>query len=203
MSDAPKDEKVMPDLFRLPLAFAEYWVDTVQRSVLYLDTMRKRGNNYLERAEQVAPNVLSFEPRLIVDGRTLSRPCNYALIEIVPPAGVTTNPKLRPFIVVDPRAGHGPGIGGMKPDSEIGMALKAGHPCYFVGFTPEPLPGQTLEDVCHAEALFVETVIARHPEADGKPVVIGNCQAGWQLIMTAAIRPELMGPIMLVGSPLS
>ena len=27
------------------------------------------------------------------------------------------------FIVFDPRAGHGPGIGGMKKDSEIGIAL--------------------------------------------------------------------------------
>ena len=47
----------------------------------------------------------------------------------------------RPFVVVDPRAGHGPGIGGFKADSEIGVAMRAGHPCYFVGFTPEPMPG--------------------------------------------------------------
>ena len=53
----------------------------------------------------------------------------------------TTDPRKRPFIVVDPRAGHGPGIGGMKQDSEIGVALAAGHPCYFVGFLPEPVPG--------------------------------------------------------------
>ena len=32
---------------------------------------------------------------------------------------------------------------------------------------------------------------------------IGNCQAGWQIMMMAAIRPELSGPIMLAGSPLS
>ena len=39
----------------------------------------------------------------------------------------------------------------MKHDSEIGVALQAGHPCYFVGFLPEPMPGQTVEDVCRAE----------------------------------------------------
>jgi len=109
----------------------------------------------------------------------------------------------RPFIVVDPRAGHGPGIGGMKHDSEIGVALKAGHPCYFVGFLPNPVPGQTVEDVCRAEALFVRTVAERHPSAEGKPVIIGNCQAGWQLMMMAAVNPDLCGPIMLAGSPLS
>ena len=203
MSDAAKDEKALPDLFRMPFAFAEYWIDTVQRSILYLDTMRQRGNNFLERAHQIAPHVLTFEPRLLVDGRTLERPCNYGLVEIVPPEGLAIDPTARPFIIVDPRAGHGPGIGGMKADSEIGVAMRAGHPCYFIGFTPEPVPGQTLEDVCMAEGYFLETVIARHPEADGKPVLIGNCQAGWQLMMTAAYRPDLAGPIMLAGSPLS
>ena len=31
------------------------------------------------------------------------------------------------------------------------------------------MPGQTIEDVCRAEATFVEEVAARHPEAEGKP----------------------------------
>ena len=42
-----------------------------------------------------------------------------------------------------------------------------------------------------------------HPEADGKPCVIGNCQAGWAIMMLAAMRPELFGPIIVAGSPLS
>ena len=78
----------------------------------------------------------------------------------------------------------------MKHDSEIGVALAAGHPCYFIGFLPNPMPGQTIEDVCRAEAIFVEDVAARHPDAEGKPVVIANCQAGWQIMMMAAINPE-------------
>ena len=53
----------------------------------------------------------------------------------------------RPFIIVDPRAGHGPGIGGFKKDSEVGVALEFGHPVYFVIFFPEPEPGQTILDV--------------------------------------------------------
>ena len=125
------------------------------------------------------------------------------LTRIVPPAGVTVDPAKPPIIVVDPRAGHGPGIGGMKPDSEIGVALAAGHPCYFIGFSPKPMPGQTIEDVCRAEAVFVEEVAARHPEAEGKPIIIANCQAGWQIMMMAAVRPDLAGPIMLAGTPLS
>jgi Protein of unknown function (DUF3141) len=109
----------------------------------------------------------------------------------------------RPFIVVDPRAGHGPGIGGMKSDSEIGVTLAAGHPCYFVGFLPNPAKGQTIEDVGCAQATFIETVAKRHPAYLGKPCVIGNCQAGWAILGLAAIRPDLPGPVMAVGAPLS
>ena len=83
------------------------------------------------------------------------------------------------------------------------MAMKAGHPCYFIGFLPDPVPGQTIEDISRAEATFLERVIALHPEAEGKPAVIGNCQAGWAVMMVAAMRPELFGPIIVAGSPLS
>ncbi len=184
-------------------ALQDYWVDALQRWTLLLDVLRQRGNNYLELKARTAPHVLSFKAELILDGRTLKRPVNYALVRIVPPEDGPTDPRKRPFIVFDPRAGHGPGIGGMKHDSEIGVALRAGHPCYFVGFLPQPMPGQTIEDVCRAEARFVEEVAARHPEAEGKPCLIGNCQAGWQIMMMSAMRPDLPGPIMLAGSPLS
>ena len=65
------------------------------------------------------------------------------------------------------------------------------------------MPGQTIEDIARAEAIFLEKVIALHPDADGKPCVIGNCQAGWAVMMLAALRPELFGPIIVAGSPLS
>jgi len=181
----------------------EYLVDTFQRSVLTLDVLRRRGNNYLEHNAREAPHVLTYQAELVMDGRTFARPVNYALVRIKPPAGVVVDPRKRPFIVVDPRAGHGPGIGGMKHDSEIGVALQAGHPCYFVGFLPEPMPGQTVEDVCRAEARFVARVAELHPDAPGKPCLIANCQAGWQVMMMAAEAPEVCGPIMLAGSPLS
>jgi len=181
----------------------EYLVDAFQRTVLSLDVLRQRGNNFLGHNARVAPHVLTYQADLVMDGRTFARPVNYALVRIKPPAGVVVDPRKRPFIVVDPRAGHGPGIGGMKQDSEIGVALQAGHPCYFVGFLPEPMPGQTVEDVCRAEARFVAKVAELHPDAPGKPCLIANCQAGWQVMMMAAVAPEVCGPIMLAGSPLS
>ena len=182
---------------------SDYWTDAWQRWILTLDVLRRRGNTYLEQSEKNAPHVLTFDFEPVVDGRTLERPVNYVLVRIVPPQGTAIDPAKPPFVVVDPRAGHGPGIGGMKHDSEIGVAMAAGHACYFIGFFPTPEPEQTVEDVCRAEAAFLEEVARRHPEAESKPVVIGNCQAGWQLMMTAAVRPELFGPILLAGSPLS
>ena len=184
-------------------AVQEYWLDAWQRSILMLDVLRQRGNTFLEQSAKEVPHVLTFKAELVVDGRTLQRPVNYALVRIIPPPETKIDPEKAPIIVVDPRAGHGPGIGGMKQDSEIGMALAAGHPCYFVGFLPKPMPGQTIEDVCRAEAIFVEEVAKRHPDAEAKPIIIGNCQAGWQILIMAAMRPELTGPIMLAGSPLA
>jgi len=181
----------------------EYLVDAAQRSVLFLDVMRQRGNQFRAHLAKAAPHVLDYDVELVIDGRSLQRPVNYALVRIVPPKAVETDPTRRPFVVVDPRAGHGPGIGGFKADSEIGVALKAGHPCYFVGFLPEPVSGQTIEDVARAESIFLQRVIDLHPDADGKPCIVGNCQAGWAVLMMAAIRPELVGPIIVAGSPLS
>ena len=165
--------------------------------------MRKRGDTFLENTERGEPPVLIFDYDVLIDGRTLDRPCNYALMAIRAPQGVAVDPAKHPVVVVDPRAGQGPGVGGFKFDSEIGFALRAGHPVYFIGFYPDPVPGQTLVDIGEAESRFLEEVIRRHPGASNKPFVIGNCQAGWAVAALAAVRPELTGPVAFVGAPLS
>lgn len=181
-----------------------YLTDSWQRSILTLDVLRERGNMYAEHEQSGKPPVLVFDYEVIVDARQLPRPANYALARIKPdPAGVATDPLKRPFVVIDPRAGHGPGIGGSKIDSEIGIALKQGHPCYFVMFYPQPVPGQTIECVTEAERVFLHKVNELHPDAAGKPFVIGNCQGGWALMMLAALAPDSVGPLLLAGSPLS
>jgi pimeloyl-ACP methyl ester carboxylesterase len=181
----------------------EYVTDAWQRAAMFLDVLRQRGDQFRERAEEAAPHVLDFDFELVLDGRKFERPVNYLLVRIIPPEGTTVDPTKRPFVVVDPRAGHGPGIGGMKRDSEIGVVLAAGHPCYFVGFLPEPLPEQTIEDVWIAEARFISEVAEHHPLAEAKPVVIANCQAGWQTMIMAATHPDVAGPLLIAGSPLS
>ncbi len=181
----------------------DYWIDGWQRTILFWDVLRQRSDQYYAQKAKEVPHVLSFDAELVLDGRTFERPANYLLVRVKPPKGVVIDPKKRPFVVVDPRAGHGPGIGGFKADSELGVAMRAGHPSYFVGFTPEPMPGQAIEDIMRVEAVFLEKVIELHPQADGKPCVIGNCQAGWAVMMLAATRPELFGPLIIPGSPLS
>jgi len=182
--------------------WAVYVTDSMQRSILFWDVMRKRGNIMIEHYEQGKPPLLAFEHEMVLDGRTLERPANYALLRILPRPDQRIDPTKRPFIIVDPRAGHGPGIGGFKEDSQVGFALRFGHPCYFITFFPEPEPGQTLDDVASAEARFVERVRELHPDSD-KPCIYGNCQAGWAVAILSASRPEMMGPIILAGAPLS
>ena len=184
-------------------AWFAYAIDTMQRSILFWDAMRQRGNIYLEHRAQGEPPILDFAYEIVLDARTFSRPANYALLRVLPKPGMTVDPGKRPFIIVDPRAGHGPGVGGMKEDSQVGVSLRAGHPTYFVMFYPEPMPNQTLGDVAAAEARFVEEVTQLHPESEGKPCVIGNCQAGWAVMALSAVEPGLMGPVIICGSPMS
>jgi pimeloyl-ACP methyl ester carboxylesterase len=183
-------------------ACTTYAADWLQRWVLFWDTLRQRGNNFLEHERAGKPPVLVFDYEMVVDGRQLARPVNYALVRIIPPAGVTVDGTKRPFVIVDPRAGHGPGIGGFKQDSEIGVALKAGHPVYFVTFFARPEPDQTLPDVCEAEAQFVKAVAERHPNSP-RPAMVGNCQGGWSAMLLAASHPDLTGPVVINGAPMS
>ncbi|MCX8133647.1 MAG: DUF3141 domain-containing protein [Roseococcus sp.] len=187
----------------LVAAAAEYAVDAAQRATLFLDIMREAGNTFIAHEEAGCPPVLVFDYETLLDGRHLARPVNYALVRILPPRGMpATDPALRPFVIVDPRAGHGAGIGGFKSDSQVGVALRRGHPVYFVIFFRDPEPGQTILDITAAKGAFLRLVRERHPDAP-KPVVIGNCQGGWAVMMLGSAEPELVGPLVLNGAPLS
>jgi pimeloyl-ACP methyl ester carboxylesterase len=180
----------------------EYAIDYAQRQILFWDVLRKRGNQYIQHTEKGSPPVLIFDYEMVMDGRTMERPVNYALVSIRPPKGVTIDNNKRPFLIVDPRAGHGAGIGGFKDDSQVGVALRAGHPVYFVIFFPEPEPGQTLRDIAMAEKQFCEAIEVTHPNSP-KVCIIGNCQGGWAVMALAAFAPDLAGGLVINGAPLS
>ncbi|WP_423957762.1 DUF3141 domain-containing protein [Bradyrhizobium sp.] len=188
---------------RADALLSDYLRDAGQRWVLFLDTLCRRGDGAIAREKEGFKPVLAFDYDMIVDGRTLDRPVNYALVHIHPPQGVSLpRDDARAWVIIDPRAGHGSGIGGFKSQSEVGVALNHGHPVYFVIFFRDPEPGQTLADICAAEAAFLREVHARHPHAP-KPLVTGNCQGGWAAMILAATHPDLMGPVVIAGAPLS
>jgi hypothetical protein len=151
------------------------------------------------------PPLLNFDYEVLLDARRFERPVNYSLLRITRVGedclADCVDMAKPPVVVFDPRAGHGPGIGGFKRDSEVGLALRAGHPTYFVAFAPEPVPGQTLQDVLHTLRRFIEDVANRHPGQ--APILYGNCQAGWAIKILAADCAGLVGPTVLNGSPLS
>lgn len=184
--------------------FSEYWQDAQQRLAMFSDVLRQRGDQFIEHSSEGKPPVLVFDHEIILDGRDLAQPVNYSLLRIVPSAEHPTDPLAKPFVVIDPRAGHGPGVAGSKLCSEIGVVLAAGHPCYFVTFGPEPCEGQTIEAVVKAEKIFLQKVRELHdPSQVGKPFIIGNCQGGWAAALLASVAPDLTGPLLLAGAPLA
>ena len=182
-----------------------YQRDLFERTILFWDALRQRADNMIAHERAGKPPLLDFDYEMLLDARRFEHPANYALLRITRVGDAcfedcvdSTKP---PVVIVDPRAGHGPGIGGFKRDSEVGMAMHEGHTVYFVTFFPEPCPGQTLGDVHHVLRRFVEEVTKRHPGTP--PVLYGNCQAGWAIALLCADCEGLVGPAVLNGSPLS
>jgi len=190
-------------LFSAFSQWTDYYIDSWQRNILFWDVMRERGNNYLYHDRQGNPPVLIYDYETLLDAREFERPVNYALLQVTPLDDCPIDPNKRPFIVIDPRAGHGPGIGGSKEDSIIGNALRNGFPVYFVSFFHLPEPSQTLQDVIIAQTRFIDEVISRHPESSQMPYIVGNCQAGWATAILAAANPDKVGTLVINGAPLS
>lgn len=188
-----------------PFDLLAYQYDVLERSILFFDTLRRRANTMLDHEAAGKPPLLNFKYETVLDAREFETPVNYALLRITDVGDDCWDDCVDlakpPVIVLDPRAGHGPGIGGFKRDSEVGIAMHVGHPVYFVIFFPDPCPGQTLGDVLAAMRQFVEYVTKQH--SDKQPVLYGNCQAGWAATLVSAHCPGLAGPAILNGSPLS
>src|SRR3546814_17442557 len=74
-----------------------------------------------ERAGQ--PPLLDFEHEQLLDARHFDKPANYALLRITrcgtTHADAFERPGMRPVLVIDPRAGHGPGIGGDRKSTRL------------------------------------------------------------------------------------
>ena len=118
---------LMPDIIG-------YQRDLFERAVLFWDTLRQRADNMIAHERAGKPPLLDFDYEMLADARRFEHPANYALLRITRVGDHCledcldeTKPSV---IVVDPRAGHGPGIGGFKRESEVGMAMHEGYPVY-------------------------------------------------------------------------
>ena len=195
----PRTASAAPD----PLS--AYLLDLLQRVALMSQAFVARGDLLLQDERAGLPLRLAFQYETVLDASGFEEPAGYSLLRILPDGEAggrrprSADP--RPVIVFDPRAGHGPGIGASRRDSEVGMALRHGHPTYFVAHHMEPCAGQTLARVHHALRRFVAEVGRRHPGQ--RPALYGNCQAGWAVALLAADCAGVTGPVVLNGSPLS
>jgi hypothetical protein len=80
----------------------EYWLDSGQRSILFMDILRKRGNNYFATIKKGEPPVLIFDYKVILEGKNLDRPVNYDLAGILPEKTDTIDPEKIPIVIIDP-----------------------------------------------------------------------------------------------------
>ena len=191
-----------PSVFGLWQQWLSYSTDSIKRLLQTAEILKDRGDIFIEHELAGCPPVLDYDYDIILDASNFDRPCNYVLLRIKPPEGVVTEESNRPYIIIDPRAGHGAGIGGFKPESQVGVALNNGRPVYFVAFKRLPEPTQTIADVTYAEARFVREVEKRHPGSQS-PVIVGNCQGGWAALILAATHPDIKGPIVMNGAPVA
>jgi Protein of unknown function (DUF3141) len=57
-----------------PLEFFRYAQDVAQRQVLFWDTLRQRGDQFVERTAQGLPPVLHFDYEVVLNGRSFEAP---------------------------------------------------------------------------------------------------------------------------------
>ena len=122
--------------------WTEYMIDAGQRTVLYWDVMRRRGNQYLERMAVKVPHVLQFNHHLILDGRTLPRPVNYGIIKIDPPEGTVIDERKRPFVVIDPRRDTARASAASRPTARSVKPWARGMPVTLSGLRRFLNPGR-------------------------------------------------------------
>ena len=74
MNIQPQKQDFKPTSLLWPLDLAReawaYGLDAFQRSILFLDVLRQRGERYEQHTAKKAPHVLKFDFELVMDGRS-------------------------------------------------------------------------------------------------------------------------------------
>ena len=148
-------------------------VDSWQRSILLLDTLRERGDNYVERAPLERCHVLSFPAELITRW-----PHPGASGELSARAHRSTRQDRDPILPSRRLSSSirapacSPGIGGMKSEKAKSGGGAEGGSRLLLHRVPAQSDARTgtIEDVCRAEERSLSgEIAARHPDAEGKP----------------------------------
>jgi hypothetical protein len=177
----------------------DYTSDFARRWVLVIEALHKRSNQALRNTER--EHVLAAPYKMVLDGRTFDKPVNYTLVKLNPPDGFVKK-HTRAVMGISPRAGRRAGIAGTMDVSQATVLLELGYEVYWVIFTREPEPGQTIPDTFEAIKAFIEVVSERHPHPSG-PILVANCQAGWATFFTKLKHRELKFTLIPIASPLS
>jgi pimeloyl-ACP methyl ester carboxylesterase len=181
-----------------------YWKDAAQRAVLTMDVLRQRGDIFLEHEEAGCPPVLIYDYDVVMDGADLPRPCCYQLLRIKC-AGWASTVRLSP--------GNGPISSSTRaPDMAPASAVssrtaRSASPCAAAIRSislpsgacrkrGRPWPTSPFRSRVRAQ------VMEEHPDAPN-PIITGNCQGGWAALLLAATNPDLTGPVVLNGAPVS
>ncbi|WP_043508783.1 MULTISPECIES: DUF3141 domain-containing protein [Acidiphilium] len=104
-------------------------IDAFQRGVLFLELLQQRVNEEIASTAWLMSTALRFDHEMVMSDSALLLPMNYSLLRITPPPGMIADPRKRLVVVVDPRAGQGPGIGGFKVERGISGAVHCTSPC--------------------------------------------------------------------------
>ena len=112
-----------------PTAFNEYALDFWQRSVLFLDILRQRGNQREEMLAHGATSVLIYDSELVMRGDELPHPVNYSLLRIIPPDGAEIDDRKHPVFVDRSACRAGTGDWGLQAVERNRRRVQGRAPC--------------------------------------------------------------------------
>ena len=135
-----------------------------------------------------------YEYEMLADARTFERPCNYALVRIVPPRDVEVD---------DSCARSSSSI--RAPATDRASAVSRRTPRSASRCRPAIRSTSSSSTRTRIRARRSPTSSMRKPSSSAsspsairdseKPVLVGNCQGGWAVMMLAASRPDIAGPL--------
>ena len=198
------------DLLTDPLAAASvgtawynYALDAAQRSILFWDTLRQRGNNFVERTSAGLPPVLHFDYEMVVDGRD-ARAAGQLRAGAHRAAG-RRDGRSEAASLRHHRSARRPRPGHRRLQGRFAGRRRAARraPGLFRHLLPRPGAGTDAARRLRGRAGSSCTRCASSIRESPKPAIIGNCQGGWAAMMLAAADPDDTGPIVINGAPMS